>query len=100
MRKNGKQFHLGHMTRRNITEHRISSNILNHNSPVVVNNYDSLNLGPQIHRGHRRGGTSFNIPGATIAGMTNFDLMLDRGTDPLKSGSIGFSSQKSTTNRR
>jgi hypothetical protein len=30
-----KQFQLGHMTRRNITEDRISSNILNHNTPVV-----------------------------------------------------------------
>ena len=26
----------GHMTRRNITEHKISQNILNHNSPVVM----------------------------------------------------------------
>jgi hypothetical protein len=41
-----KQFQLGHMTRRNITEHRISSNIMNQNSPIVVQNFDSLNLGP------------------------------------------------------
>ena len=33
---NRKGFQLGHMTRRNITEHKISSNIMNHNSPVVV----------------------------------------------------------------
>lgn len=31
-----KAFQLGHMTRRNITEHKISSNIMNHNSPVVI----------------------------------------------------------------
>ena len=41
-----KAFQLGHMTRRNITEHKISSNIMSHNSPVVVQNYDSLHLGP------------------------------------------------------
>lgn len=31
-----KAFQLGHMTRRNITEHRISSNIMKQNSPVMV----------------------------------------------------------------
>ena len=32
--------------------------------------------------------------------MVNYDLMMDRGTDPLKSGSIGFSSVKSGKNNR
>ena len=35
-----------------------------------------------------------------MAGMVNYDLMMDRGTDPLKSGSIGFSSQRSGKNHR
>ena len=34
------------MTRRNITEFKISSNILNHNSPIAIQNFDALNLGP------------------------------------------------------
>lgn len=37
----------GHMTRRNITEHKISQNILNHNSPVVMQNFNGLHLGPK-----------------------------------------------------
>ena len=53
-----KRFPPGHMTRRNITEHKISSNILSHNSPVVVQNFDSLNLGPQLPR-HRRFASTF-----------------------------------------
>lgn len=95
---NRKNSQHGHMTRRNITEHRISTNILTFNSPSAVNNYETLNLGPQMPR-HRRG-TSFNIPGAMIAGMSNFDLMMDKANDPLNSGSVGFSSMKSNTNRR
>ena len=53
MIKSRKPFQLGHMTRRNITEHKISSNILSHNSPIGVQNFDSLNLGPQLAR-HKR----------------------------------------------
>ena len=41
------------MTRRNITEYKISQNILMHNSPIIQQNFDSLNLGPQRPR-HRR----------------------------------------------
>ena len=47
-----KNFQIGHMTRRNITEHRISTNIMSHNTPVAHQNFDSLNLGPQ-HRKFR-----------------------------------------------
>lgn len=36
----------GNITRRNITEYKISSNILAHNSPVAAQNFDNLNLGP------------------------------------------------------
>ena len=41
------------MTRRNITEYKISSNILNFNSPIGTQNFDNLNLGPQLPR-HKR----------------------------------------------
>lgn len=46
MIRSRKPFQLGHMTRRNITEHKISSNILSHNSPIGIQNFYSLNLGP------------------------------------------------------
>lgn len=41
-----KRKNAGNMTRRNITEYKISQNILQHNSPIAAQNYDSLNLGP------------------------------------------------------
>ena len=63
---NRSKFQLGHMTRRNITEHKISSNIMNHNSPVVVQNFDTLNLGPQLPRGHRRFASTFGHQEAAI----------------------------------
>lgn len=51
-------FNTGNMTRRNITEHKISSNILSHNTPIAQPNFQNLNLGPQLNRGKK---LSFNF---------------------------------------
>ena len=75
------------MTRRNITEHKISSNILNHNSPIGVQNFDSLNLGPQLPR-HKRFASSF-----THADAQGGDSLAGRSHP--KPGSLGYFSAKS-----
>jgi len=92
-----KRVPLGHMTRRNITEHKISSNILTHNSPVVVQNFDSLNLGPQLPR-HRRFASTFGHPDAAID-RQSLDLM-GTGRDPQQPNSLGYSSSKSGAKMR
>ena len=89
-----KRFPPGHMTRRNITEHKISSNILSHNSPVVVQNFDSLNLGPQLPR-HRRFASTFGHQD-TGAERQGLELLGQRtGRDPQQPNSLGYSSSKS-----
>lgn len=94
-----KAFQLGHMTRRNITEHKISSNILNHNSPIVVQNFDSLNLGPQLPR-HRRFVSTFEQHRAALERTA--DAARQGKADAAKAGSgVGiYASSKSGAKRR
>ena len=76
------------MTRRNITEHKISSNILSHNSPIAVQNFDSLNLGPQIAR-HKRFASSY--ASADTDGNTDFVRKSYRGSHSLGQSKSGKS---------
>ena len=86
-----KAFQLGHMTRRNITEHKISSNIMSHNSPVVVQNFDTLNLGPQLPR-HRRFASTYAPD--TGSGQSLEMVGQRAGKAPQQQNALGYSNSK------